>query len=358
MLGLIMATAIVLDSRNSIDPALLVNQLGSSRYALRVSAEGELVRLGRKALPALREGKDSKDAEIRARSIALVARIENSLLLLATPVGLDFRDVPIPDALESINRETGLAVVVAPEERPTLANRRIDLKSNEPLPFWKAIDALCSAGSLHPLLGNAPTPGALDGSFLLLDGPSVGPAPVSDSGPFRVQLDSVHYQSQIQLTQARPAPSAGRVGLAEPSPDPTRPLAQPTREFFLQFVLAAEPRLSITRNGPIKVTAAADDRGESLLNPTGLASFQHTAGYFGMNPESLLRFRVDLNYPESPARRIRTLRGTIPLIVAMRRPDPIVVPLAGSLGKVFRRDEVALSLIDHRPASGGRPAPA
>src|SRR5258708_28053691 len=72
------------------DPTDLVNQLGSPRYALRESAEGELARLGRAALPALRAAKDSKDPEIRTRVTALLARIENSLLLQSTPVSLDF----------------------------------------------------------------------------------------------------------------------------------------------------------------------------------------------------------------------------------------------------------------------------
>jgi hypothetical protein len=350
MLGLILATAVVLDSRTSTDPRLLVDQLGSSRYSLRVSAEGELVRLGRESLPALRVGKNSKDAEIRTRSSALLARIENSLLLEATPIHLDFRDVPLPEAIEAINRTSGLGLALAPEERMPLADRRVSLRSNGPLPFWKAIDAFCSAGRLHPM------PGSQAGAFLFVDGATIGPAPVSDSGPFRVQLESVHYQSQIQLAQTRPAPANGRGGLAETSPDPDLPNPRANREFFLQFDLTAEPRLSITRNGPIRVTAASDDRGKSLLAPTGLVSFQHTAGYFGMNPTSILHFRVDLNYPDPPAKLIRNLRGVIPVVLAIRKPDPLVVPLAGPRGQVVRNEEVVLTLLEFRPAAKTQPA--
>ncbi len=75
-----------------------------------------------------------------------------------------------------------------------------------------------------------------------------------------------------------------------------------------------------------------------------------------MNPSSMLRFRVDLSYPNSPARRIKTLRGTIPVIVATRKSDPLVVPLAESRGKLFRSEDVALTVLDLRPASTNQPA--
>ncbi len=281
MLAAIMAMAVVLDSHSSPDPASLVNQLGSSHYASRVSAEGELARLGRTALPALRAAKHSKDAEIRTRSVALVSRIETSMLLESTPVGLDFRDTPLTEAIERVGRQSGLGLSLADEERPMLAGRRITLRSDRPLPFWEAVDALCSAGNLHPVQGDPPSKGVLDGSLLLLDGPMTGPGPVSDSGAFRVQLSSIHYQSEIQLNQARP-------GLRTPGSqlvngvDVTRQSPGTNREFYLQLVLSAEPRLSITRNGPIQVTAAVDDRGDSLLSPGGSSGFQLLREFSGL----------------------------------------------------------------------------
>ena len=355
MLVAIMAVAVVLDSHTSPDPASLVDQLGSSRYAVRVSAEGELARLGRAALPALRAARNSKDAEIRTRSVALVSRIENSLLLQSTPVGLDFRDVPLPEVIDAIARQAGSGLSLALEERPLLAGRRISLRSNGPLPFWEAIDVICSAGRLHPVLGDQPTRGGFDSTLLLLDGPLGDSGPVSDDGPFRVVLSSLHYQSEIQLDQPRPAPT-GRGPETDTSLDPSRPPAGANREFFLQLALSAEPRLSVSRNGAIKLIEAVDDRGRTLLGQAGPGRFRHSAGYSGMNPSSMLRFRVDLEYPASPTRRIKALRGSIPIIVASRKPDPLVVPLADSRGKTIRGEEVALTVLDHRPASTNQPA--
>jgi hypothetical protein len=350
MFSAILAIAVLVEPGSSSDPAGLVEQLGSTRYALRVSAEGELARLGRSALPALRAARDSKDAEIRTRAISLVSRIEQDLLLQATPIGLDFRDVPLAEAIESIGRQAGPGLSLAPDERPTLAGRRITLRSHAPLPFWEAIDSLCSAGDLHPSTGDRADRGGVDGLLVLLDGPRVVPGLVSDDRAFRVVLSSVHYQSEIQL-----APSV-RGSQPDASGDGVRPVDRATREFYLQLALTAEPRLAIARDGPVRVISAVDDQGRSLSSPADPGTFRQSSGYFGLNPSSLLRLRVDLSYPEPPSHRIKVLRGVIPVIVAARKSDPLVVPLAGSRGKLFRDDEVALTLIDHRAASNDQPS--
>ena len=337
------------------DPVDLVNQLGSPRYALRESAESDLVRLGRAALPALRDSKDSKDPEIRARVSAILASIENSLLLESTPVALDFRDIPLSEAIERINRQTGLKLTLSVEETPDLADRRLTVESKGSLPFWKAIDALCAGGGLHHVPGSPASSGALEGLFTLHDGNNPSTGPISDCGPFRVHLSSIHLQSEIQLGEPRPIPIA-RGNPPGTSQDAGRSATPRNRQFFLQFQVTAEPRLSVTQNGPVKLTTVVDDRNQSLLGPPGSGGFQHNAGYFGINASASLRLRADLQYPASPGEQIRLLRGTIPVVVATRRPDPAVLSLAGSVGRSIRVDEVAFTLLDYRPAQGNVPA--
>ena len=53
----------------------LVGQLGSSRYDEREAAAAALEKMGLDALPALRDGRESKDPELRNRSEAIIARI-------------------------------------------------------------------------------------------------------------------------------------------------------------------------------------------------------------------------------------------------------------------------------------------
>jgi hypothetical protein len=77
------------------------------------------------------------------------------------------------------------------------------------------------------------------------------------------------------------------------------------------------------------------------------------ASYNGMMASPMVRMRVDLVRPEAPGQKIRLLRGTIPVTVATRRPDSLEVPLEASIGKVFRNEEVAITVQSTRAARGG-----
>ena len=57
---------------------------------------------------------------------------------------------------------------------------------------------------------------------------------------------------------------------------------------------------------------------------------------------------MPLKRPEQPGQSIRTLRGLLPILVATRKPDPLVIPLQGAAGKSFDNDEVDLKVVDIR----------
>jgi hypothetical protein len=122
-------------------------------------------------------------------------------------------------------------------------------------------------------------------------------------------------------------------------------------QFFAQLQVAGEPRLSLSQNGPLKISEAIDDRGQSLLPAPGDGPMtQRFSGYFGLTTGSALQLQASLRRPEQPGRSIRKLRGVLPLMVATRKPDPLVVPLQGAAGKTFHNDEVSLSIVDIRVA--------
>jgi hypothetical protein len=341
----------VLGTSPEADPAELVAELGSPLYATRESAEISLAKLGRGALPSLRMARKSRDIEIQIRASGLIERIEGSLLVQPTTIPMDFQNVPIDQVIKTINEQSGVSLVLNPEDQAALQGRRLTLRSAEPLPFWKAIDAVCQAGQLHFIPGAQVSLGQRDGSLLLYDGPSPLTEPVSDFGPFRVHLSRDQYQSEIQVTQ-RPQPFGGRTRLMIAPTDPFRSNPNASRQLFLNLLVTGEPRLSIAQNGLAKVTVAVDDKGQSLLVPASAGTFQHVAGYNGMNPSPMVRIRVDLARPEVVGQKIRLLRGTIPVTVATRKPDPLEVPIAGSSGKVFRNNDVAIAVQSTRISKG------
>jgi len=349
MLGAILGLVVVAGLPATLDPAALVGDLGSPRYLQREAAEAALARLGRNALPSLRAARDARDPEVRVRASAILARIEGTLLVQPTPIAFDFHAAPIGEVLRSINLQTGITLKLDPADDPAWADTRVTLRTAEPLPFWKGVDSLCEAGRLHYGFGVQPPSGRRESVFPLYSGFAPPPEPVWDSGPFRTQLASVHYQSEIQLSQARP--STVREGGGQPTDEPAIPRSVAIRQFYLQFLLAAEPRLSITQNGSPRVIEAVDDRGKSLLIPAEQVTALHSSGYFGMNPSPLVRFRVDLAYPETAGRRIGRLRGVMPVIAATRKPDPLLVPVPQAIGKTFRSDDVELTVRDIRAAT-------
>jgi hypothetical protein len=355
MLGAILGLAFLAGGPAGPDPAALVEELGSPRYLRREAAEAALTRLGRGALPSLRAALDARDPEVRIRALAILTRIEGTLLVQPTPVAFDFREVPIVDAIRAINHQAELSLKLQPENDPAWAESRLTLHTVEPLPFWKGVDALCEAGGLHYNFGVQQAAGRREQAFPLYHGYVPPPEPVSDSGPFRTHLASVHYQSEIQLSRPRPA-TAPRGDRPASLDEGAHVPSVATRQFYLQFQMAAEPRLSITQNGAPKVIEAIDDLGKSLQIPGPSATILRSSGYFGMNPSSLVRFRVDLVYPETSHRRIKRIKGAMPVIVATRKPDPLKVPLEGATGKSFRSADVDLSIREVRAARDGQPA--
>src|SRR4051812_47966269 len=81
-----------------------IKQLGSDREDVRAAAETALGRRGRDVLPLLRVATDSRDTAIRSRALALIARIEGTLLLSPTMVALDFQDRPLAEVVATIGR--------------------------------------------------------------------------------------------------------------------------------------------------------------------------------------------------------------------------------------------------------------
>ncbi len=75
----------------------------------------------------------------------------------------------------------------------------ITLEAARPLPFWEAIDRLCKAGALRYELSPRQGFGTGPGSLVLM-ADRTGRGPVSDSGPFRVQITGTHSVFERDFT--------------------------------------------------------------------------------------------------------------------------------------------------------------
>jgi len=338
MIGANLAILLLLGQAPTSSPSDLVDQLGSPRYVEREKATEALARLGIRALPALREAHDAKDPEVRSRAAALVDKIEALALTEPTLVALNLQDRPLPEAVKAIGDQAGIKLALIPENSPAWRMKRVTLQESSPLPFWKALDRLCEAGHLQYNLGTHASPTSREPIFPLFAGGDRPSGPISDVGPFRIQLLSLHYQRDVTFA---PRP--------RPSQTPERGSRHTISEqFFVQVQVAAEPRLSVSQNGPIRIDEAVDDRGQSLVVPSGASSAQRHAGYFGMSMGTVVQLQAHLRRPEQPGKSIQKLRGVVPIAVATRKPNPLVVPLAGASGKSFRNEQVTLAIQEIR----------
>jgi hypothetical protein len=330
----------------------LVSQLGAGRYAQREAASRTLEDLGRPALPALRAARGSLDPEIRTRASGLVQKIEGSLLTQATRVRLDFERAPLMDVVRSLGQQAGFKVALYPDNLPKWKYQKVTLRQAEPVTFWKAVDILCDAALLQPYPGLHGIGGPREPTFALTDGASRAITPNYDHGPFRVSLQAVHYQRDLNYGTPGIG-AAGGLGKAEgvprPArlPNPPRPRISPvtSEQFTAQLLVAAEPRLFISQNGALQVTEAVDNRGNSLTVPEGGRVANRFTGYFGLMNGSVLQLQAQLHRPAVPGEIIKKLRGAIPLSISSRGPDPLVVPLGpGSVGKRFANADVEVTL--------------
>ncbi len=353
------------------DPAALAAQLGSGRYAEREAASESLLRLGRTALPVLREARSSRDMEVRNRAYNLIQRIEGALLTEPSRVRLDFDNASLSEIARSLSQQTGFKVVLNPENLPKWKSQRVTLRQPDPIPFWKAVDRLCDAAQLQYNLASNGLVGPREPTFPLNDGTLRTITPNSDHGPFRVSLVSVDYERHVNYgipgagfgAGAGFGPGPGfRPQVGNPPPLRRPQVMPPPRlypitnsQFSAHLMVAAEPRLSLSQVGTLQVLEAVDNRDNSLiLSGNAAPTIHRMPGYFGMMNGSVLQLQAQLQRPAMAGETIKKLRGIIPLTVSSRRPDPLIVPLDQGTGKRYENPDVELTVHDIRTQPNSR----
>ena len=137
-------------------------------------------------------------------------------------IRLDFRDRPLGEVVDALNdrHDLGLSLRLGPAPRrgmmvfdpdgpkrlKALRDRKVTLEAVGPVPFWEAIDRLCEAASLRYDVSPQARFGVAQGSLVLM-ADRTGRGPVSDSGPFRVQVTRGSRGLRARLhRRARPGP--------------------------------------------------------------------------------------------------------------------------------------------------------
>ena len=344
------------------DAVTLIGRLGSESFDDRVAAYKALERQAGAALPALRAAADTSDTRTRSRVRALLESIGHQMeaerFARPTMIQLDFRTRPLGQIVDGLNNryDVGLSLRLGPEPAPglrmfdpdepdrlrKLRNRETRPRAARPLPFWEAIDRLCDAGALRYGISHLHGLGTGRGSMVLMaDG--TGRGPVSDFGPFRVQITWAHpvFARDFAFDRARLARGAkppGAGGLTVP------------------LDVLAEPGLMLRRKGAVVITEATDDQGRSLVPGAAAepASGPGDQSDQATSEVNAIQVNAILVGADPPAKAIRRLRGKVPVIAVAKGFDPIVIPLKGEgvLGRPYPCRDLILIVDDASPAPG------
>ena len=101
----------------------------------------------------------------------------------------------------------------------------------------------------------------------------------------------------------------------------------------------AEPGRFINPNGLPRLEAV-DEQGRAIaLQPNGGGEQPNPSEHSWLMPAriSLLHWHIPVGLPDRPVRPSLKLRGVLPVVVASRKSDPLVIPLVDGAGKTFRQ---------------------
>ncbi|MFO0890127.1 MAG: hypothetical protein U0790_13435 [Isosphaeraceae bacterium] len=346
--SMILSLGVLAQSLAATDPARLIDQLGSSRFAEREAATRALEELGGPAIPFLQTGGKSKDLEIRTRSAGILRRVEGRLLTRATPVHLDFDRAPLPEVIRALGERSGMSLALVPEALPRWRSDRVTIRDAGTVPFWQAVDRVCEAVGLHAdLETRGPARGGTALAFSLRGSQPVYPR--IDEGPFRVRLKDLQFIHKLQFAPASTQPGSPVGNDPGRGPEPAQPRPAVRILGTVQLDVQAEPRLSLNLRAPMRLLEARDERGNSLLVPADTSSnLARAGGYAASSCTSVLQLQAAVQRPADCGKLLRSLRGTVPLRITARRPDPLVVKLDGAAGKTFSKDDLSLTIHEVR----------
>jgi hypothetical protein len=340
---LVLFAALAAAPAAKLDPNVLVAKLGSAEPAERAAAAESLKALGREALPALQIASKDGDTGLRERARALWETIQRDLMTRPSLVRLDGRKRPIGDVLEDLESQTGLTSRFDAASRQPL----VALSEQAPISFWTALERLGLNGINHHNPGKGKFP-----ELLLRNDPMW--MFTSTAGPFRVSLMGLHLHRDRQLIRG-PWVRIDRFG--QRINVPNEDLKGDSVTFFGGLEVMVEPRMWFTLEAPARLTEASDDLGRSLVPESpGLetrlsddAHFAFRAGSGVTDTRTEFRLRAT-----DQSGRVARLRGVVPLMLHVRRPEPaLIITLSGAAGKAFRCDdaEFAIHTVNDSPTA-------
>jgi hypothetical protein len=306
-----------------------IEQLADSDYQKREAALQLLQNQGAAALPALRKAISHPDIEVRRRVVDLIPTLEVAALLAPKRVNLKMTNKNLREVFDEIARQTDLKVEFwtnNPQETHSFDLRNVT--------FWEALDRINRESGLviQQSYGDDKIRLNQQNGYV----PHIGYA-----GAFRFAANNIHQSRNVDLSVVSRDTGPGR--------------RQDNLTF--SFTIYVEPRLSILGLGDVKLTAAYDNEKNSLLLPAvspeqeglmpGMIGMRRwSSGRYG-NKASSYQAQVNLNRVSEKATTIKTLRGSVPInLLAEQKPVVVAEKVLTAKGKKVTIDTTTIHVGD------------
>lgn len=294
----------------------IIEQLGERDFRKRDEAERRLAAEGTKALPALKKALGHPDAEVRRRVFDLIPRIETAAFVSPRRVTLQLNGKPLRAILDEITRQTGQKIEFW--TTPDMAQRSYSCDFRN-APLWETIDRLCRDARLVV----QPSYGGDDRVILQNQG---GYTPhVHHAGAFRFVPTGFQMFRNTDFGLVGNPASAGHRN----------------ETLTLTFQVFSEPRIPLLGVGEIRLTAAYDNKKNTMLIPANRGGPNETilwgAGGMGMmaqpvftsrygngNRSYMQQTQFQLNRPSELADKLQMVRGELPITLLVEQ-KPVVI---------------------------------
>jgi hypothetical protein len=302
-----------------------IEQLGDRDYQTREKAARAIEALGVEALPALLKARNHQDPEIRKRIEQWLPGLERSTLLAPRLVSLHLKDKPVREAFAELAKQTGYKIEIFQD---AAREKRLQDFDFDKLPFWEAMDQLCTASGaiLQPSYGD---------DVLRLQYQDRYAPFVCRQGAFRIVSQSLDYGRSIQFGSLPKTPA----------------LHEPLGREFLRMTLSlsAEPRLPLLGMDDARLIEAYDDQKQSMLPPPvqGSQVPHRVSHYWGGYRTNTMTAQVNLGTASRGAKSIQLLKGVIPLTLVAEQKDVVVTgDILKAKGKKFKAANLSFDIQD------------